>query len=422
MATDPTPLYEGCKGLLLAVSGGPDSMAMLDQHVKARPPFPLTVAHVNHGLRPESDGEEALVRDYCEAHGIPCLVRRADVKREMQKGETVESAARRIRYAFFRSVAKETGATHLATAHTRDDQCETVLLHLLHGAGARGLRGILPLRKEGTLTVVRPLLSCGKSELIAYCRDNAVPYATDASNDDLSYTRNRVRHLLLPEMERINPNVRRALCRTAESLRMTQAAAEARAEAFLATHPEGLPADELRSLPEGERAEILRKKFEEMGKTLSFEQTEQALELLKKETGSVEFDRKYRLHLGQNRLIFSQKRDPLPTVLIKDEITRLPDGRILRLERKSARETDRNALIPAVLPLTLRPRKPGDRMGTGKTLSDRMAAEKIPQPDRDRLWLLAAEGRILWCEGLGTDPDALPKNTEEGYFVSLSEQ
>lgn len=420
MAPDPTPLYEGCKGLVLAVSGGPDSMAMLDKYAKAPPPFPLAVAHVNHGLRPESDGEEMLVRDYCSTRGIPCFVRKADVKNEMQRGETVESAARRIRYEFFRRVAAETGATHLATAHTRDDQCETVLLHLLHGAGAKGLCGILPLRREGNLTVVRPLLSCGKDELIAYCQKNAVPYAVDASNGDLSYTRNRIRHLLLPEMEKINPNVRKALCRTAESLQMTQAAAEARATAFLALYPHGIPADLVRALPEGEQAEILRKKFEEMGKSLSFEQTGQALALLKKETGSVEFDRKYRLHLGQNRLTFSQKRDPLPTVLIESEITDLPDGRILRLEKRSA--AGATGLIPLSLPLTLRPRKPGDRMGTGKTLSDRMAEAKIPQPDRDRLWILAAEDRILWCEGIGTDPDTLPKNTEEGYFVSLSEQ
>lgn len=422
MAPDPTLLYEGCRGLLLAVSGGPDSMAMLDKYEKARPPFPLAVAHVNHGLRPESDGEETLVRDYCKAHGLPCFVRKADVKREMQKGETVESAARRIRYEFFRTVAHETGATHLATAHTRDDQCETVLLHLLHGAGAKGLCGILPLRKEGDLTVVRPLLSCGKDDLIAYCRENAVPYAVDASNDDLSYTRNRIRHLLLPEMEKINPNVRTALCRTAEGLQVTQAAIETRANAFLSLYPDGIPADALRNLPEGERAEVLRKKFEEMGKSLSFEQTGQALALLKKETGSVEFDRKYRLHLGQNRLTFSQKEAPLPTVLIEKEITDLPDGRILRLEKRPADGSTGAELIPLSLPLTLRPRKPGDRMGTGKSLSDRMAEAKIPQPDRDRLWILAEEDRILWCERIGTAPDALSKNAKEGYFVSLSEQ
>ncbi len=418
-------LHDGCKGLILAVSGGPDSMAMLRCYAEDPPGFPLCVAHVHHGLRPESDGEERMVTEYCRTLGIPCRVLHAKVRDEMQKGETVESAARRIRYGFFRALAAEMGFTHLATAHTRDDQCETVLLHLLHGAGPKGLCGILPKRKEGDLTVIRPLLQWSKEEVLAYCGAHGVPYAVDASNEDLSYTRNRIRHVLLPEMEKINPNLRQTLCRTASALQKQQEALEQRAKEFLTAHPHGLPARTLQALPEGEQAEILRSLLSSVGKQLSFEQTEQALALLKKETGTVEFDRKYRLHLGQDLLTLTEKAEPLPKIVITEEKTVLPDGRILRLEKRAAQETDRHSLIPARLPLTLRPRKEGDTIGTPggtKTLKKRMIELKIPQAQRDRLWVLSDGDSLLWCETVGTNPKISPNPTEEGYFISLSEK
>ena len=159
-------------------------MAMLHWYAHEKPDFPLYVAHIHHGLRLESDDEERMVAGYCKTLALPCHVFHTNVKAELQKGETVESAARRIRYGFFRSLAKETGASHLATAHTRDDQCETVLLHLLHGAGPKGLCGILPKRREGELTLVRPLIQCNKEELLSYCATESVPYALDESNEE----------------------------------------------------------------------------------------------------------------------------------------------------------------------------------------------------------------------------------------------
>ena len=311
-------LHENCTGLILAVSGGPDSMAMLHWYSHENLGFPLYVAHVHHGLRPESDGEENTVTAYCNTLSLPCTVFHTDVKAEMQKGETVESAARRLRYGFFRTLATQVGASHIATAHTGDDQCETVLLHLLHGAGAKGLCGILPKRSEGNFTLIRPFLDCGKEEILAYCEEHKIPYAIDQSNEELTYTRNRIRHLLLPEMKKINPNLRRSICNTAQGLQRQQEALELRANQFLDAHPDGLPATELRTLPEGEQAEILRQALERLGKTLSFEQTDQGLALLKKETGTVEFDRKYQLHLGQDRLTVCEKSPPMPTFVPPD--------------------------------------------------------------------------------------------------------
>lgn len=418
-------LHDDCTGLILAVSGGPDSMAMLHWYAEEKPEFPLYVAHVHHGLRPESDGEETLVTEYCKRLALPCFVFHAHVKDEREKGETVESAARRIRYEFFRSLAKTTGASHLATAHTADDQCETVLLHLLHGAGPKGLCGILPKRNEGDLILIRPLIESSKEEILQYCAEKQIPYALDQSNDDLSYTRNRIRHRLLPEMEQINPNVRRSLCKTARALQRQQQGTELRAQEFLDAYPERLPADRFRALPQGEQAEILRQLFGRLGKQLSFEQTDQGLALLNKETGTVEFDRKYILHLGQNLLTASEKAEPLPEICITGEETVLPDGRVLKLTPVICDKTNQNRLIPATLPLTLRPRKPGDTLrtpGGSKTLKKRMIELKIPLQKRDKLWVLTDDKTVLWCENVGCNPEKTPKETESGYFISLSEK
>ena len=418
-------LHENCTGLILAVSGGPDSMAMLHWYVHEMPDFPLYVAHVHHGLRPESDEEEKTVAEYCNTLSLPCSVFHTNIKTEMQKGETIESAARRIRYGFFRTLAAQVGASHVATAHTGDDQCETVLLHLLHGAGAKGLCGILPKRPEGDLTLIRPLIDCGKEEVLQYCEENNIPYAIDQSNEDLTYTRNRIRHLLLPEMKKINPNLRQGICNTAKGLQRQQQALELRAKDFLDAHPDGLPATKLRTLPEGEQAEVLRQALKKLGKTLSFEQTNQGLALLQKETGTVEFDRKYQLHLGQDRLTICEKSQPLPELSITEEKTLLPDGRVLTLTKKVCDKTNKNFLIPAKLPLIARPRIAGDTLrtpGGSKTLKKRMIELKIPLHKRDKLWVLTDGEHLLWCEDVGFNPETSPKETEQGYFISLSEK
>ena len=416
-------LHDDCTGLILAVSGGADSMAMLRWYAQQTWDFPLIVAHVHHGLRDESNREERLVKECCNALSLPCHVFHTNVKSEMQKGETVESAARRLRYDFFQKLAKTVGASHLATAHTKDDQCETVLLHLLHGAGARGLGGILPKRQDGALTLIRPFLGVEKRELLSYCAEMGIDYAQDQSNDDVTYTRNKIRHHLLPVLEEINPNVRDALCRTAMAMQRQQQALEVRAQAFLRENSGELAADKLRALLPGEQAEVFRQFFAAQGKHLSFEQTNQCMELLDKTTGTVEFDRKYRLHLGQNRLTLSQEEPPLPSLSVTAKETPLPDGRILRLEDAICDKSNQNRLICAELPLTLRSRKEGDELrtpGGTKTLKKRMIELKIPQEDRNKLWVLTDGDTVLWCESVGINTEKTPKEGEKGYFVSLS--
>ena len=416
-----------CTGLVLAVSGGADSMAMLQWYASRTLPFPITVAHVHHGLRKESDGEEVMVQTYCEARSIPCRILHTDVQRERRQGETVESAARRLRYEFFHKVAAEQNASHLATAHTQNDQAETVLLHLIHGAGPRGLCGIFPKHTRNGLTVIRPLLRCSRADTEQYCAENKIPFAVDESNRDPTYTRNRIRHEILPKMKELNPNLCETLSRTAAVLQRQQQAAKDRAEKFLSRQRNGILHSELILLPPAEQAEILRRWFSKKGKELSAEQTEQALHLLRKPEGTVEFDRRWRLHLGQGRLTLEEKGREilLPPLQVTEAPISLPDGRTLQLIPTRATEQNRKTLLSATLPLTLRTRRPGDRFQTAagtKTLAKRMMERRMPLPRRNSALVLADGARILWCEGIGSADKTAPNPGESGYFIALSEE
>lgn len=206
--------------LVVGVSGGPDSMALL--HVLARLSaslgITLVVAHVDHGLRPEdAKHEEGLVCMESAALGLQYLTAHFEVKGHAQKsGASVEEAARELRYQFFDSVAKDHAASKIAVAHTADDQAEEILLRLIRGAGKKGLSGMTLLR-DGK--VVRPFLTIEKTNILSYLKDRRIPFAIDASNTDRRYLRNKIRLDLLPYMESYNPGLKRALRQTAMILR-----------------------------------------------------------------------------------------------------------------------------------------------------------------------------------------------------------
>ena len=207
--------------LVVAVSGGPDSMALLSllADLKAPCSLRLHVAHLNHGLRPEADGDEQFVADHTVRLGLPFTSRRADIgayRRERRL--SVEHAAREARYAFLSDVAAETGAAAVALGHTADDQAETILLHVARGAGVHGLQGMqsaTTMRTAGERQVVlfRPMLSVPREETEKVCRAFGVVPREDATNLDIAYTRNLVRQQVMPLLRQVNPSVREALLR-----------------------------------------------------------------------------------------------------------------------------------------------------------------------------------------------------------------
>jgi tRNA(Ile)-lysidine synthase len=206
------------QGVVVAVSGGPDSLALL-RALLALQVTPLTVAHVNHQLRgADSDADEQFVRGLCASLGVELRSTRIDMAIVAQEArDNLETTARRFRYDWLAQVARQARTRWIATGHTADDQAETVLHRLLRGTGLRGLRGIAPRRcLAADLEVIRPLLAVSRSEVLAYLEAEQQPFCRDRSNNDLRLTRNRIRHELLPHLaEQYNPAVARLLVQLA---------------------------------------------------------------------------------------------------------------------------------------------------------------------------------------------------------------
>ena len=283
---------------LLAVSGGADSLALLDAMtlVFADKLDSMAVCHVEHGIRGEEALKDAeLVRSFCEARRVKQVCYHVDAPSYAeQKGLSLEAAARELRYAKLEEAAQALGASAVITAHHADDQAETVLWKLLRGAGSEGLSGMQRRSKIGSLTLLRPFLALSRKEIEEYCKIRKLVYCTDSTNADLDYTRNRIRNKLLPALEKgYNPSIRATLVREAELLAEEQEALSFCAEKYLQDakfcgivkleelgEAHWVSAKRLAELPSALRKHILRALFfARGGKELSYERT-QALDKL----------------------------------------------------------------------------------------------------------------------------------------------
>jgi len=211
-----------CKDrVIVAVSGGPDSVALLRLLMIMRRRWGISImaAHLNHGLRGFlSDRDEAFVRNLSERWGIPFYTKKADVRKRAQEEKiTLEEASRLARYAYLTDLSKVHRAK-LATAHTLEDQAETVLMRIIRGTGIRGLRAMLPLGRIQGVTVIRPLLGIRKGDLLQFLRREHLTFRNDLSNRAMRFTRNRIRWQLLPRIKRqYNPQFDQNLAHLAQN-------------------------------------------------------------------------------------------------------------------------------------------------------------------------------------------------------------
>lgn len=221
------------KPVVAGVSGGPDSLCMLDLLVKTG--MQVFVLHVNHQLRVEADAESARVKDFCEQRNVNCVIISGDIKTiAAEKKISIEEAARSFRYSVLFDHARAVDAQAVLVAHNANDQAETVLMHLLRGSGLSGLKGmqlrsIQPMWSQ-TIALVRPLLKNSRGEILAYCEENNLTPVHDQSNQDTRYFRNRIRQELLPELMTYNPRIMELLASMSDVIRVDQSYLESEAQ------------------------------------------------------------------------------------------------------------------------------------------------------------------------------------------------
>lgn len=202
-------LIENGDKIVLGVSGGPDSICMLDIFYKIKLEgllqFEMFVAHVNHSLRENAILDEEFVKRFCEKIGVPCFVKQVDVM-QIAKSEKrgLEETGRKVRYAFFDEIQEKVGANKIAIAHNQNDHAETIIMNILRGTGTKGLVGMEKINGK----YIRPLLDTKRLEIEEYLRENKISARLDESNHDNSYTRNKIRNIVLPYIQKeFNPNI-----------------------------------------------------------------------------------------------------------------------------------------------------------------------------------------------------------------------
>ena len=209
--------------ILIACSGGPDSMALLhllqDIAAHRHTKYKLGIAVVDHSIRPESKDEVLWLQNQVDALGLSFYTTTFDVptlSKDLKLSE--ETVGRRVRYQWLNEIAQSEGYDYIAVAHHKDDQAESILAHLIRGTGLNGLTGMAVVSNDYDIPVIRPLLDVTKEELLAYLADRKLTYCIDSTNDDIRYQRNRIRHRIIPELEAINPAVVDAIVRLGSSV------------------------------------------------------------------------------------------------------------------------------------------------------------------------------------------------------------
>ncbi len=425
-----TSLIPAGSRCLVALSGGGDSVALLLLLVELRTllGLSLSAAHLDHGLRQGSRADRDFVRSLCRRLGVPLTCARADIRSlARSRNLSVEAAGRKARYSFLRRVALRLGCQVVLTAHTADDQAETVLLRLVSGTGLRGLAGIQSHRRDG---VVRPLLPFTRQELRDWLHAAGQPWQEDPTNQVADAPRTRIRLLLMPMLKEWNPRILQALGRLARQAREDETCLAGLARPLLRS-ARRQPGALVLSLPKLQRLDppvrwrALRRALARLGCRLEARHRDLLEDLLAGPSGR-DLDlpggrrarrRGQELHLEALPAVPPEPPPPAALSCQPGQVE-LPRWN-LRLEMFPCDEAAPPApwevwLDPELLdgPLEVRSRRPGDRFrpagGTGQTtLKKYLHALGLPKEDRDQIPLLCHQDRVVWVIGHRADQDFL---------------
>ena len=421
--------------VICGVSGGADSVAMLhclhtlEQDLDIR----VEAAHFNHLLRgEESQGDQDFVISFCKERKIPLHLGQENVAaygKDRKLG--IEEAARQCRYAFFSTLKGK-----IATAHTADDNAETVLMHLLRGSGLRGLCGIAPL-SDG---LCRPLLCVDREEVLEYLQSQGLSYREDSSNKDLSFTRNRLRHTLLPLLREEQPRLSQQILKQRALLRAEDELLDEMASAYVRRNPDGtfsVPPLLTASDPLQKRAlRLIVGEFLPQDLSLVHICALQKLLIDPCPSGSVDLPTGLQARRSYDSLSFSREEvgSFAPCTLQIPGITELQEAGLrisCEVQKKLTEKTNTPFHFAVKYDIVwqnrirLRPRQVGDRLrlpnGHSKSLKKLMIEKKLPQRQRASLPVFLLEEEIMAVAGLGCDENFRPHEGEGALVIKIEQ-
>jgi len=466
-------MIEKSETILVAVSGGSDSVTLLHLLLELKKlwKLKLSILHVNHKLRGKaSDQDEAFVRKLARRFEIPIFVARVQVKRKAKEEKiSLEEAAREARYRFFEKTAEVERAQKIATAHTQDDQAETVLMRIINGTGLQGLQAIRPKRKLNGTYIIRPLIEIPREQICEFVKANSIRFREDATNRSLQFLRNRIRLKLIPFLERsFNPQVKKALARLPHLLDVDLAFLDETAETFykrLANRkrPDGIffPKQSFLQLRPSIQYRLINRALRDLGGAAASEKISKSSRAVfgAKAPNELDFnhwslflnhlvtDEPFQLQLPKG-LFASVSKDAvcirkakgtassfsyplsLGELVYVPEIDTTLSCELLSEKPKVVRKTDKRFDIfdgsKLSFPLIIRNRKPGDRfqpLGQKNALKLKgfLINKRIPVEERDHLPLVLSENAIAWVGGVAmAEPFKISPRTKQFVKISLS--
>ncbi len=425
-------MLSGRSSVLVGFSGGADSTLLLTL-LSELPGIKVYAAHLNHMIRgEEADRDERFCRSFCERMNVPIFVEKKDIPGlSAENGAGLEETARNERYSFFNRVSQKNRIDCIATAHNSSDNAETVLFNLIRGSGTNGLCGIPPIRDN----IIRPLILCSKEEILSECEKRGIEYVYDSTNADTDYTRNFIRHKIIPSIKELNPSFEKTVSETADLFRTDKAYFSALTEKFSLSSGRAVIA----SLDNAPAGRVLLKEFRTAGLSPGYGHIRSAINLIRSDTARFSLSMPGGTFLCDRNELFCEREkkeaEPLKetnltagiNILSEDAAVFLCDNfadfskdinKLKNIYKLSIHTSIDSAKINDVI--CARSRRTDDSYtfgGMTRNVKKLLQSRKLTMKERQNLPVFALKNQIIWIPGFPAGD--LFKPTEKSSVIKI---